>query len=1046
MTRSGEDVGRRRRMRPKGIRTKLGQTGSEKRRRVSDRLLVVCRNACAAVTVLSLTLGCLIPAPGAYADGYSGSSVDTSYSDENLSATEAGVDGAAAESDSQLDEETTAGSASDDDAAASAEGESEAEGDASNDEATGTVSGEDADSTDSESNSNAAAGSATDSRSDSASSSSQSLSGGSDQEEKNIVVDRSQATEQANESASSERSHTSAALDADVSIDRIEIGYRLVLYPDDEGYDPDGGISEYDPESDEQPTISKTNGQMELFATIHWSDGTVQDASEADAGITWRIVETTSLDGSTTLDAMIATVEDQDDSSGLLTALGAGDGIVKIRCSSTAYTDHDGAEILVRIENNSVSEGIEAIAAALLYDDDSTDGFVYYVSGVSRPAITVEYGRLALSIAVLMSDGSYLFTYSDGIDAQWRVTATYDYKGSVTATELAKVSSDGTVTATGSGNGSIVVEGQAFGFTVSCRVYIEGNDISGTQTATPLTLMMNYTDRTHASEVSYSTSNLPEIVDQMGNVQFVAKIYWSDGTMTNAADSPLTLTWERLYCTDFDGNEVDVPLAYISSDGLVTASSYGNGIACFRATLNKTDGSTLTYDVKVEIYGNETYVTRVSITDSLGLLESNVAIDVSVSGDIHYFTATVTFSNGSMVSSDYDAYGLLDTLEWRTLRGPSSDEDYLYSSITEDGEFSTKSGFSQCYVRATMVGGGIYGNDVYAQVRVYDGSEDENIGYSGSITVNVITRTDYDTFGLNATPSRVVTISDSDIEAAGTYTDWFTYLTRGDSWGTIYARGISIGNFVRLAGIDPSSMQFITFVGSDGYGTESGFYSASQIQSSRYRYTNYYMHEVSSSAAYLGQENVSSMIALEYYRDVGDDYISSGYSQMSSDSCLRLLMGMQGVDTHNAASMVRCVSECTIIVDDPLDDELDDSPISTPESGSTPGGSGTGSWGTGTGSSGGSGSGSGVATSGTGEGVGEGAWGTSGDGGLSGVVSLLSEVDEESVEGDFDLVRVVDNPWRSIALIAALATVVLAIIYVKRKFDDEVVIGRMMST
>ncbi len=698
------------------------------------------------------------------------------------------------------------------------------------------------------------------------------------------------------------------------------------------------------------------------------------------------------------------------------------------------------------------------------YDPDATP-IAYDPESETLPTISIESGEMKLTATITFSDGSTVDSDSDELGVLWEIVSQYDESCQLLTDAdeyIAELSIDeedhsATLRALGNGNGKVKVMLTLSSYSEGTiiPVYIENNDTSDpdedndpSPTAEPLTLLMTYTDSTHSSATSYNSSNPPEIREEGGSVTFSPQIYWDDGTLTDAYTSGLSLSWERLWCTDFDGNTLDYPLAYISNSGVVLATGLGDGIVSFRLTVVSNSGTTLTFDVLVNIRGNETYVSSVAILDSSGRPYGDDSVDVSQVGSALTFRAMVTMSNGTVLYSNQSS---IDGLTWSNLRGPTDTDTDLYSSIDQSGNFLALSGFSQCYVMASVVGGGMYDNDVYDTVRVYDGTEDDTIGYSGSITVNVITRTDYDNFGLSATPSRTVTITDDDIRSSSTFTDWYTYRTRGESWGTLYATGISIGDFVRLAGIDPSSMQFISFIGSDGYGSETGFYSASSILGSRYRYSNYYMHAISTSAGYLGQSTVSAMIALEYYRDPGNDYNSSGYSNMSTDGCLRLVLGMEGTTTANMNRMIRCISEVTIIVDDPLDDVEEDPPTSDGTSGGgsgsgtgdgSGGGSGIGSSGTGgTSTSGGIGTDSTESTSGSGGGQGSGVWG-SGGGGTQVTISLLEEGSED---GQYDLVHIIDNPWRIAALICALVALILGAMWSRMRYRYEVDIGRRVS-
>lgn len=816
-------------------------------------------------------------------------------------------------------------------------------------------------------------------------------------------------------------------LDDTKSIVSVNVFYKVLLEPGDAGYDPSASFSAYDPS--ENPTsivVSKKGGSVQLAAEVVYSDGSREaiEATDGKANLDWRITAAYDESGDELAGALLAKV----DATGKLSAQAAGNGVVRVRCASNAYPDFAGQDVLVRIENNGGTARSVIQASAYAKNEGSSQ---YQLCDEGRVAtISSKFGDCALDASVTFDDKSFGFASEYGLDPHWRVSASYNQKGVALSTPLAKVSPNGMVSALGIGDGYVVVEGEIAGVSLSVKVSISGNGTPDKPSVAPVRLQFKYADVNHLFPVDYKSATLPEIVSKNGSCQLIPYILWSDGSMTKASDSGYAVSWSIYSFVDFNGNTPPVALALIENDGTVRAMGLGNGIAMFKCTLVGANVPSVPSTLSVEIRGNseDAYVKSVDILRADGSAYGDDGIEMQTGANVLQLYARVNYSDGTSNSTLISDSGSTTfatsaelSLEWRNYRGATTEKE-LYSELDENGKFIAKSGFRECRVVATVRGGGFYGNDVSQSVRIYRDNDEDRVGTSSAVKIRVIEESEYMAYvksGYTIEPLVVSedTVTASQIAASGqTYSDWFTLRKKSGSWGTLYANGISIPSLLGLVGISAQDVQHMEFSDDTGFTGDAGFYSAETIMGSRYRYGNYYMRPVSSSPSYLQQSSVVPMLALSYFYDEGRDPTGSGYDNMRTDSCLRLVMGMNDIDDGNARRMVRCVSDITVIVKDkPNEPEPKDDPGTGEEGNGSGSGSDTG---------GGRGAAAGMASEGQDGGDGTGGAGSNGaDGDSDSSLRLRELVDNTEVRDALkEVVR--DNPWRTVALVLVIAALV----------------------
>ncbi len=676
----------------------------------------------------------------------------------------------------------------------------------------------------------------------------------------------------------------------------------------------------------------------------------------------------------------------------------------------------------------------------LFYKTAAMEDFAAYVGDSETPAyIDTRQGSCYFDAQVVYADGSVVMAGESDLDIDWKFTSdSYAKYASIVEDLLPDESGDMKVVALGQGNSAnLRITGSYQGVTVApdnTRVKITSND----EQVVPVGPSLYYSDWKTSYDYLPDGGSAPQVVmyrGEMTSVDVSAYVFWSNGMLTLSGDG-FVRAWNLEYCTNSKG-EVVTPFCQVSG-GSITANAGANGYAYLTCTLTSPDYLNVTYTQHfcVQVTSNASYVTNIEIVNASG--ESyGTGINLPDGDNIRYLFAKVTYKvydEDAGTQSTVTKTSMLEDIEgltWHNYRGESM-EDELYSELLEYPGyvvFKANSGFKRARVVATVEGGSYFGEDVSADLWISHDVDDEDIGSTSTLRVVIYHESDYAKFGDDAPVAREVTVTREQLASLGNlYSDWYTFHGRNDSWSTVYASGITIGNFLSIVGVDSSDLCYIEFLGSDGYKGTDGFYSASTILSTQYRYSNYYMHMVSSNASYLGQSLVAPMIALEYYVSRNNDYDGSGWSKMTPDSTVRIVMGMTSPTATNAAKSVSCI-DCVkvVIVDQPDEDS----------GGGGGSGGGEGDHGAGDDSGGGTGANDGSPTQGQGGGAGTGGQADSAAKDGAGSI-LLYEMSETQQELEQVIARAqLDNPWLPLAFVLIGIAFIAGALSTKRRFDTD---------
>ena len=696
-------------------------------------------------------------------------------------------------------------------------------------------------------------------------------------------------------------------------------------------------------------------------------------------------------------------------------------------------------------EEGQDAEG-QLCSAALYYKDASMEEFaVFQGTAITPLSINSRCGSISFDVLLTYDDETTCFASDANVLVDWTFT-------NESSSKICRIDAEdgyGVVSALGEGNGTARLHAALHDYpdimvsphtkpTSNVMIGVQGNDAQ----VLPRAMTVQYKD--WISFFSWKTvddDDPPTIVLRNGRdteVSLMAQTIWSDGSKRDIGQDSYSCRWSIDSCTDLDGEDCPT-FAWVSDDGVVTADGRSDGFVYVRCEASSPDYSDLPFSsiVKIAVRNNLKYVTSLKIVSS-GFEEygSGFVLEDGINQEQLY--AKVVYACYDVDTqrqyelTTYSAFDDIPGLSWAVFRGDTSEEEQ-YSTITQDGLFAALSGFSQARVEVRIDNGGYFGQSVSNSLRVTRQINEEDIGKSNSIRVKIYHISDYDKLGDAAPVAREEDITrDQLVSLGGAYSDWSTYRKKSDSWGTIYANGISISAFLGLLGIDSSDLEFIEFCGSDGYGATQGFYSADAILSTQYRYSNYYMHKVSSSSSYLGQSSVAPMLALSFYMDPGNDYIGSGFSKMTSNSTIRLVLGMEGVDGRNAAKSVSCVSDVIIVIADQPDEE----------DGGGGGDGGGGKAGQGVDAGGGSGSDPGEAAYGSDGGAGSSGASensTLGDKGSGSILRELLEQSQQIIER-----ATLDNPYTIPALFFGLLVAVFGAYRTNKRWNEDLFDGERM--
>ncbi len=819
----------------------------------------------------------------------------------------------------------------------------------------------------------------------------------------------------------------------------------------------------YDPAAqrtaENTPTVSTSSSTIQFKAQLTFLDSATGqtetvEASMADAGITWAIANTYDTSGSETQTqlAKIEQVDSQTDDAhfpvsqkqdGLLTPLKAGNGSLKITCTSSVYTSVAPIEISVNINGNEPDpvpepqpepqEELTATSAALYYKNAGDATFSEYAisfAGANTPSIN-------LPGASCTFDALISYTNKAGEVKQQKFASELGAVLTINVTSGSEIATwaSSTCTALNAGNGTVSFSATVLGLPVTWSMYgaaqlqasinITGNDAA---TVTPIYMGLNYSDWQcyNGWEYPYNEEDVPQIVMLRGNrttASLSAYVVWSNYSVTKQGQDSLDYSWELVRETDLEGNPSS-NVATIDEAGNVSAPSSNSGYAYFRCTVKYAASSEVlfTSDAKVEVILSESYIHSIQIINSEGepygagvILPDGInLLDLGVKVTYRILDEETGVQRDVEKNSFYEP---IEGLTWANYYADTSTPEQ-YSTISDTGTFTAESGFTQARVQAKVAGGGYFGNDITADLRVSRESTEEDLGYTSEINVQIVEETDYKNYRNGAELlSKDITITREQMQAYGMpYNCWYTFQKRGYSWGTAYVNGISIGSFLNLCGVDSSQLVTLYLTGADGYQSNEK-HSADDLLGTQYRYSNYYMRKLSTDANYLGQSNVAPMLALSWYYDNGNNPNDSGYANLGSNGTIRFVWGMkygpadstdgENNGANNASGCIYKLSNIIIVIADqpehdgdstpsPEEPEIPDTPIHTPTGGGGGGNASGSASGTG-GSGGGTGSGTGSGSSSS-----NGAFGGAASGG-SPISSSAAANDQESSAGTGDL-------------------------------------------
>ena len=681
------------------------------------------------------------------------------------------------------------------------------------------------------------------------------------------------------------------------------------------------------------------------------------------------------------------------------------------------------------------------VSAALYYQTADMEEPAAYESPILTPlAINERQGSFVLDVMLTYKDGTQILASKTDVEIEWTLTTEKSKK--ILKVEKNEETKLYEAIALGAGNGTARVHAKIEGLeegsftpfeteksTIAVRV--TEND----ESVTPVNMELLYTDwlTSSGSSQTYNSSEPPSIVMYYGSqttINLKPQIAWSDGSVKGAGQGSYSFTYSVDYFTDLDGNGVSTTLASVSSDGVVSAQTQtesGYAYITIYASSSAEGQQEFSQQIRIAVYSNQKYVKSLEIVDDeLKGIGAGTILEDGINLKQLYAKVTYLYYNTDTAKQEeYVTYSAIEDIEgltWGVYRGDTSDEE-LYSSISEDGLFRALTGFNQARVEACITGGGYFGQDFRTSIRITREVDESSIGRSMSLNVKIYHESDYERLRDDAPVAYEQTVSYNQLAQLGNpYYDWFTFRNK-KGWATVYAYGISITSFLHLVGVNSSDLLYMEFKGSDGYVATDGFYSADTILSTQYRYSNYYMRAVSTNPSYLGRQNVAPMLALSYYVDWGNDYISGNYKNMRYDGTIRIFMGMGEYlgydsygkvnDSNNASKSVSRIGEIILIIEDQPDEET---------SGGEGGGGGE--------SGGGSGSDTGSATQGASGGLGTGGDNSSVDKmARGGVLRELTPTEELIIEQ-----AVLDNPWDIPAIILAILAFVSGMTYMCVRF------------
>ncbi len=727
------------------------------------------------------------------------------------------------------------------------------------------------------------------------------------------------------------------------------------------------------------PAITAASGKLLFTSTVTYLDSTgaksTATGSTANANLVWQLVAFYDTLGLRS-DVLTASATTNSDQSGVLTALRSGNGWAILRCASLDYPEFAGQEILVRIENNEAVDSAVVAAntvtgAQLVYKDDVTGEYKTY-AGYSRfttPTVIDEpYGDVSFDVRLTFEDGSTALAGERGLAVDWRLSGNIDTQRNAAVAQMA---ADGTLSATRVKNAVVSITGAtvngkaADGTTAYVRItnngYATPSDSALSISAhsqywlkagqSPDDTSQSWRWRSSGSgpTADYTTPLVVSNVTKNSWAQLTASVNWSDGSITTLdSQDHANRSWSIVSSTTLQGASAS-GLVSLSKSGFLTATGKGSGYVTVRC-----DVEIPYYDAdsnkqykrasslyRVAVYASQSYVESVEILNEKGkALQSSLVLPDGKNA--YQFQARVTYceydgTTGSMekrvVTVPQDGVQI-EGLTWKVYRSEEMAENEDYSMIRQDGSFLAQSGFARAYVYVNIANASFTGKDIGTGVTVIAEDSTESLGLVSTMKVLIYHHSDYEKEGTNAPVAKELTLTRAQLEAVADYTTWYTFQRRGDSFGTIYAHGVTMRALLTLCGVPSNMLESMRFTGNDG--VTGIVHSADFILGSQYRYTNYYYHKAAPGLVH-GQ-SVAPMLALSYYLKNNAGYEDStdisnagdaGFGMMSTDSTFRIIFGMRGVNVNNANQSIYKVTKIVMVVADntfPTEDEQEENP------------------------------------------------------------------------------------------------------------------------
>ena len=280
---------------------------------------------------------------------------------------------------------------------------------------------------------------------------------------------------------------------------------------------------------------------------------------------------------------------------------------------------------------------------------------------------------IKLSATITFGDQSTLDIDESSDLWTWKIVNNVDDDGKALGTNLVVVNKDAEVESRDSGSGMSYLSYSLLQF--PDYELDKANYLKVKVTATPAekkkpkSIDLYYVDADHQEirtdtkplGTQYSSDELPSITTAGNNVQFYAKITFTDGTSMdtlNDAKAPglPDFKWSTSGVVDYSGQTITKVIPKISDDGKVTAVGQGNGFINVKFSL--TEYSKLEFDAQVRVSLDETspYPTKIKLYMDEGLTKqyssANKIILRSTQETTQFFTQ-VTWSDGTKTLATY---------------------------------------------------------------------------------------------------------------------------------------------------------------------------------------------------------------------------------------------------------------------------------------------------------------------------------------------------------------------------------------------------------